>query len=100
MKTNQVRSHRNGARPSSQAKTTRRVGGKKSSPENNSVGLIFFDDEAGSVSPGIELSAGEFAAIQKDAAARGESLDAWLVRTIEETPALRSSKINSQEVAS
>jgi hypothetical protein len=93
MKNNTVRVHRNGAtKPAStQTKTSRRAVRKKSGPANKSVALILVSEEDDStISPGIDLTAAEFAAIQKDCATRGESLDAWLVRTFGETPALRS----------
>ena len=91
---NKVRFHHKGGTksPSLQTKTTRRAG-QKAGPEKKSVAVVLFDyhtDET--VSPGIDLTAAQFAAIQKDAAKRKESLDAWLMRTFDETPALRSLK--------
>ena len=61
------------------------------------VSLIFWQEDELVESHGIDLEDAEFAAIQKDATAHGESLDAWLCRTINESAALRNLKL---EVAS
>ena len=84
---NTVRAHRKigKKRPSSQA--------KMAVPANESVAVLLISHKTeSSISPGIDLTIAEFAAIKKDAALRGESLDAWLVRTFNETTALRGLK--------
>ena len=85
-------------------KNTARVhqkGGKKhplsqaqiANPAKDSVAVTFIGLETEeSISPGIDLTGAEFEAIKKDAALRGESLDAWLVRTFNATTALRDLK--------
>lgn len=58
-----------------------------------SIAVLLFDTAKDkTVSPGIDLTGPEFAAIQRDAAARGETLDVWLIRTFNETPALRNAR--------
>ena len=97
---NRIRSNRNAARTSPQAKTTRNhkpqiraAGQLKTERGENSIAVILFDNvEELSLTPGINLTSGEFQAIVKDACVRGETVDAWLQRTFEETPALRSLK--------
>jgi hypothetical protein len=82
-----VRVHRNSGKkhPLSQA--------QMENPAKDSVAVPFISLETGeSISPGIDLTGAEFEAIKKDAAQRGESLDAWLVRTFNETTALRGLK--------
>ena len=55
-------------------------------PTQESVAVILVNHQTEeTVSPGIDLTGADFAAIKKDAAARGESLDAWLVRTFNKT---------------
>jgi hypothetical protein len=64
--------------------------GRYNGDDENTVSVILFNHATdATVSPGIDLDAAEFAAIQKDAAARGETIDDWLQRTFEDTPALR-----------
>ena len=94
---NKVRAHRNGGTksPSLQTKTIRGAG-QKTGLEKNSVAVVLVDNHTEeNISPVIDLTAAEFAAIQKDAAMRGETLDAWLCRTFETTSALRNLKIES-----
>jgi len=50
------------------------------------------DGDLNDTGDGVTLSAAEYEAIKKDASARGETFNAWLVRTLDETPAFKSQK--------
>jgi hypothetical protein len=95
------RIHRNGAskRTGSQAKI-QPAKPIKATAVQEPVGLMFFSDEDGSLDNGVvDLYPAEFVAIEQDAAARGENLAAWLIRTLDETPALRALHSTAQRPA-
>ena len=87
----QARPHGGTKAPSLQPKIRRRRVENPPVPAASPAALFFFDNEKEElIGTGIDLTAAEFAAIQQDAAALGESLDAWLIRTLAELPVLSS----------